>query len=70
MSWTRALIFDLNLPIAGLTGLGALFAIALARQSHAFAPVCGDAHCPACYVAAGLAVISVWRGALWLRPAR
>lgn len=68
MLWSRALNLDLNLAIAGVTGLGAICAAALARQTHAFAPVCGGAHCSACYVAAGLGAVTLWRAAAWLRP--
>lgn len=64
----RANPFDFNLAMVGVAGLGALFAAELARQTHALAPVCGGAHCPACYVAAGLSVFAFWRAALWLRP--
>jgi hypothetical protein len=68
MPWSRALNLDFNLAIAGVTGLGAVWAAELARQTHAFAPVCGGAHCPACYVAAGLSAVTLWRMAVWLRP--
>jgi hypothetical protein len=68
MPWSRALNLDFNLAIAGVTGLGAVWAAELARQTHAFAPVCSGAHCPACYVAAGLSAVTLWRMAVWLRP--
>jgi hypothetical protein len=68
MPWSRAWMSDLNLPIAAVAGLGAIFAAALARQTHALAPICGGAHCPACYVAAGLSAVALWRGAMSLRP--
>ena len=68
MPWSRALNLDLNLSIVGVTGLGAIWAAELARQTHAFAPVCGGAHCPACYVAVGLGAVALWRAAVWLRP--
>ena len=70
MPWSRALNLDLNLPIAGVAGLGAIWAAELARQTHALAPVCGGAHCPACYVAAGLSAVALWRAGVWLRPLR
>lgn len=59
---------DINLAIVGVTGLGAVWAAEIARQTHALAPVCGGAHCPACYVAAGLSAVTLWRVAAWLRP--
>ena len=68
MLWSRGLNLDLNLSIAGVTGLGAIWAAELARQTHAFAPVCGGAHCPACYVAAGLSAVAMGSASLWLRP--
>lgn len=68
MPWSRALNLDLNLSIVGVTGLGAIWAAELARQTHAFAPVCGGAHCPTCYVAAGLGAVALWRAAVWIRP--
>ena len=68
MPWTRALNLDLNLSIAGIAGLGAIWAAELARQTHALAPICGGAHCPACYVAVGLSAVALVSAALWLRP--
>jgi hypothetical protein len=65
---SRALNLDLNLSIAGVTGLGAIWAAEVARQTHAFARVCGGAHCPACYVAAGLGAVALISAAQWLRP--
>jgi len=68
MLWSRGLNLDLNLSIAGVAGVGAVWAAELARQTHASAPVCGGAHCPACYVAVGLGAVALWRAAVWLRP--
>jgi len=67
MPWSRALNLDVNLAFVGIAGLGAIWAAEIARQTHAFAPICGGGHCAACYVAAGLSLVAVWRAAVWLR---
>lgn len=53
---------------AAISFAGAASAAVIAVRTHASAPLCGIAHCPACYVAAGLAAFGL--ALLMVRPAR
>jgi hypothetical protein len=56
-------------PIAaGVSLIGAAGAWVIAARTHSYAPLCGlvgEPHCPACYVSAGLAGLSIALMALW-----
>ena len=56
---------------AAISLSGALAALWIAQRTHAQAPLCGLAHCPACYVAAGLTAAAILLGgwAASTRPA-
>jgi hypothetical protein len=49
---------------AAISLSGAVAALLIAMRTHAQAPLCGLAHCPACYVAAALAVFGLGLAAL------
>ena len=44
---------------AAIALYGAIAALVIALRTHALAPLCGLAHCPACPVAAGLATTGI-----------
>ena len=44
---------------AAISLSGAIAALRIALRTHAQAPLCGLVHCPACYVAAGLATTGI-----------
>ncbi len=50
---------EAHLATAGISFLGALGAMVIALRTHETAPLCGGAHCPACYVAAVLAAVGL-----------
>ena len=58
-------IRDAQLPTAIISLSGAGGAMLIALRTHASAPLCGLAHCPACYVAAALAGIGLALTASW-----
>ncbi len=47
---------------AAISLSGAVAALLVALRTHAQAPVCGLAHCPACYVATALAMVGILLG--------
>ena len=49
---------------AAISLSGAVAALWIALRTHAQAPACGLVHCPACSVAAGLAVAAMLLGGL------
>jgi len=49
---------------AAISLSGAVAALLIALRSHAEAPLCGPTHCPACHVAAALAVTGIVLAAL------